>query len=219
MRIKEEGASHNNQQTAIKHSNFNSVLIRFLDIVLSLFGIIALFPIFGLIALLIKIDSRGPALFRQQRYGQRKQIFKIYKFRTMTQNASQEKFKQASMNDSRVTKLGRILRSTSIDELPQLINVLAGDMSLVGPRPHPIELDDQFEHTIQNYHYRFFVKPGITGLAQVRGHRGPTTTVEQMCLRINSDIEYVRSISIVNYAVILIKTLVLIVNGKKLRGF
>jgi putative colanic acid biosynthesis UDP-glucose lipid carrier transferase len=162
-----------------------------LDRVVALLLLLLLSPILILVALAIRLDSRGPILFRQDRYGRDGEIFAIYKFRTMTAAASREAFRQASVGDARVTRLGRVLRRTSIDELPQLLNVLRGEMSLVGPRPHPIALDDHFATLIPGYMRRYAVRPGMTGLAQVSGHRGPTPTVDAMAARVRLDRAYI----------------------------
>jgi putative colanic acid biosynthesis UDP-glucose lipid carrier transferase len=143
------------------------------------------------IALAIRLTSAGPVIFRQRRYGLNGKEFEIWKFRTMTVCEDGADFVQAQRGDSRVTPLGRFLRATSLDELPQFINVLQGRMSIVGPRPHPIALDDKHRRLIPNYVFRQKIRPGITGLAQVRGFRGETETVDKMARRIASDIEYI----------------------------
>ena len=153
-------------------------------------------PIFALIGLGIKLTSPGPVLFRQQRNGRRGEVFTIFKFRTMDCMECGASAVQCRRNDPRVTMLGAVLRRASLDELPQLINVVRGDMAMVGPRPHPIGLDPQFALRIRDFHKRYAVKPGLTGLAQIRGHRGPTETVEAMSRRIASDLEYVYSRSL-----------------------
>lgn len=148
-----------------------------------------------LITLLIKLTSKGPALFVQDRSGFGGRPFRCLKFRTMTHNP-QAKFKQASRHDSRVTRLGRILRRTNLDELPQFLNVLTGDMSIVGPRPHPLPLDSQYWYSMPGYWERYSVKPGITGLAQVRGARGETEQRHQMKQRVRYDHLYIRRQSV-----------------------
>src|SRR5262249_20377285 len=151
----------------------------------------ALLPVMGLIAIAIKLDSPGPALFRQERFGFSKKPFTLYKFRSMRWDAAKERSApQARRNDPRVTRVGRILRRTSCDELPQFINVLMGDMSLVGPRPHPTPLDERFGALIKGYIARHRVKPGITGWAQVNGFRGETDTLEKMTRRLEYDLYY-----------------------------
>ena len=146
------------------------------------------------IALLI--TAPGPILFRQMRYGYGKQRFEIFKLRTMTVDENGDAFRQVVEGDTRITKVGAILRRTSLDELPQLLNVIRGDMSLVGPRPHPTKLDDVYAPQIAQYEDRFLVRPGVTGLAQVRGHRGPTPSTEVMAARIDSDLEYAATASL-----------------------
>lgn len=167
------------------------------DYVSAFCALIVLSPLFLLLAILIKLDSRGPVFFRQSRHGLNNEVFMMYKFRTMTAQACrQKKFKQATYNDNRVTRLGRFLRKTSLDELPQILNILQGDMSVIGPRPHPIALNNAFAKKIRYYNYRHFVKPGITGWAQVRGHRGPTPTTKSMKLRVDHDLEYIQNWSL-----------------------
>ena len=138
----------------------------------------------------IKFESHGPA-FRQHRKGFNGRPFAIYKFRTMTVCENGASIRQAQANDKRITPLGALLRSTSIDELPQLINVVRGEMSLVGPRPHAIAHDDEYSKLIANYAYRHHVKPGITGLAQVKGFRGETAELELMERRVDHDLWYI----------------------------
>lgn len=145
-------------------------------------------PIFVLIIAAIKLDSPGPILFRQKRYGFNRQPITVYKFRTMYDSNRSKRFVQTTREDSRITRVGSILRSTSLDELPQLFNVLQGDMSLVGPRPHPIALDEQFSGMLPRYNARFRVKPGITGWAQINGWRGETETKEKMRARLDHDL-------------------------------
>lgn len=165
---------------------------RVADIVLSAAALFAVAPIMIAAALAIRIETPGAALFTQQRYGYNREPFRIFKFRTMRVQED-DAFKQASRNDDRITRVGRFLRRTNIDELPQLINVLVGDMSLVGPRPHPIELDRQFTPLINRYTERHRVRPGITGWAQVNGFRGETDTTDKMQGRIAHDLFYLNN--------------------------
>lgn len=144
-----------------------------------------------ILALLIRLSSKGPALFVQVRSGRNGKQFPCLKFRTMTYSPGAE-FKQAQQGDSRVTPIGKILRKTNLDEMPQFLNVLAGHMSVVGPRPHPLPLDAKFWHAMPGYKDRYRVKPGITGLAQSRGARGETRQDYQMQLRIRYDRMYIR---------------------------
>ena len=147
-------------------------------------------PLFLVVAAAIKLESRGPVFFKQQRNGFNHRVFWMWKFRSMVPDAGP--YRQATKNDPRITRVGAILRKTSIDELPQLINVLRGEMSLVGPRPHPIALDDQYMSLIDQYASRHAVLPGITGWAQVNGYRGETDTDEKMAGRIAHDLNYIR---------------------------
>ena len=135
-------------------------------------GFLVLLPILSLIALAILLESRGPILFRQRRSGRDGKVFVIYKFRTMHVLEDGTDIVQATRNDGRTTAVGRFLRRSSIDELPQLLNVLKGEMSLVGPRPHAVAHDQYYLQTVPNYKLRFYSKPGITGLAQIKGFRG-----------------------------------------------
>jgi putative colanic acid biosynthesis UDP-glucose lipid carrier transferase len=164
-----------------------------LDKTLSLLAIVFLSPFLLLIAILIKIDSKGPIIFRQLRYGVSGIEFPVYKFRTMSHTQENSEFSQATKNDQRITRIGRFLRRSSLDELPQLFNVLTGSMSLVGPRPHPKALNEDHRDVIALYMKRHTVKPGITGLAQIRGFRGETKSDGLMEKRIDSDLEYIRN--------------------------
>jgi len=168
-----------------------SRLKRAFDLLGAAFGLLLMTPLFLVVAILIRLDSPGPVLFPQDRHGLGGRTFRIYKFRTMTAAASRESFRQATLGDSRITRVGHILRRTSIDELPQLFNVLLGDMSLIGPRPHPIALDLQYTPLVADYMRRYSVRPGMSGLAQVSGHRGPTPTVEAMAARVEHDLRYI----------------------------
>ncbi|MBI1359283.1 MAG: exopolysaccharide biosynthesis protein [Alphaproteobacteria bacterium] len=163
---------------------------RAFDIVVSASALVALAPILGAVWMAVRLDSRGPGLFRQRRGGRCGRPFYIYKFRTMTTEENRS-VAQAREGDNRVTPLGRFLRKNSIDELPQLINVLLGDMSIVGPRPHALAHDRQFSTLDRRYRERHRARPGITGLAQVSGARGLTDTEEKIFERTNYDIDYV----------------------------
>ena len=165
----------------------NILLKRLFDIVFSALFLVTLFPVILLVVGVgIKISSPGPIFFRQRRNGQMGREFGCFKFRAM-----QSDVKQATRDDPRVTKFGRFLRKTSIDELPQFINVLIGDMSVVGPRPHMLRHTEEYSELINKYMVRHYVKPGITGWAQVTGYRGETRTVEEMAGRIRQDIWYI----------------------------
>jgi len=169
---------------------------RLLDIVIAAVALVSLAPVMLLTALLIKLDSSGPVLFRQKRNGFNGIVFTIYKFRSMHILEEGDRIKQATRNDPRVTKIGAWIRRTSIDELPQLFNVLLGNMSLVGPRPHAIAHNTEYQQIVSNYAFRHHVKPGITGWAQVNGLRGETQTIDKMERRIDHDIWYINHWSI-----------------------
>jgi putative colanic acid biosysnthesis UDP-glucose lipid carrier transferase len=179
---------------------------RFLDLAITFLILLLLAPLFALIALALACEGSGPVFFEQTRTGLNGRRFSIYKFRTMRVLEDGERAVQCLPNDYRVTPVGRILRKFSLDELPQLFNVLAGDMSLVGPRPHPPALDRTFASALPRYMNRYTVKPGMTGLAQVLGFRGPTTTLDHMESRITADIDYIRNHSIILDLLILMKT-------------
>jgi putative colanic acid biosynthesis UDP-glucose lipid carrier transferase len=171
----------------------NRSIKRLFDCIFSLFVIIFVFSwLFPILAILIKLESKGPVFFIQTRSGRGSVPFKCYKFRSMKVYNDSE-FKQAVKNDPRVTKLGKILRKTSLDELPQFFNVLIGNMSVVGPRPHPIKLDKEYMDLINVYMVRHFVKPGITGWAQVIGLRGETRDLTAMHQRVEADVWYLEN--------------------------
>jgi putative colanic acid biosynthesis UDP-glucose lipid carrier transferase len=174
------------------HQGVDGLLKRVVDIIGSLLALALLALPMLVIAACIRLDSPGPAIFRQRRYGLDGHEFEIYKFRTMTvAENSETAFVQARRNDARVTRLGAMLRRTSLDELPQFVNVLQGRMSIVGPRPHPIALDESQRRQIDGYRLRHKVRPGITGWAQVNGMRGETDTPDKMLNRIRFDLEYI----------------------------
>jgi len=167
------------------------------DRIISFLLIVLLSPLFLVIALLVRLSGPGPVLFRQSRLGIGGESIKIYKFRSMNDHEEiTGKVDQATRDDQRVTPIGRLLRRTSLDELPQLFNVVLGEMSLVGPRPHPIELNKAFKSRIPKYMLRHKVKPGITGWAQVNGFRGITDTEDKMALRIEHDLWYIQNWSL-----------------------
>ena len=168
----------------------DAVQKRVTDIVFASIALLALAPALVLISLGVKLTSAGPVLFRQRRYGLNGEEIMVYKFRSMTVCEDGAVVTQAKKNDQRVTPLGRILRATSLDELPQLLNVLEGKMSVVGPRPHAVAHNEQYRKLISGYMIRHKVRPGITGLAQVNGLRGETETVEKMRERVRFDLEY-----------------------------
>lgn len=164
---------------------------RVLDLVLATIAFLALIPLLTLVSFAIKLNSPGPVIFRQHRHGFNRRKFTIYKFRTMSVQENGNNIQQATRNDARVTSLGQFLRATSIDELPQLVNVVLGDMSLVGPRPHACAHDEKYAQLISNYSFRHRIKPGITGLAQVNGLRGGTPQLDLMKRRIDLDLWYI----------------------------
>jgi polysaccharide biosynthesis protein PslA len=182
------------------------IMKRAFDVVGASIGLLLVSPLLAVAALLIKWDSPGPVFFRQERRGFNQETFSIYKFRTMTAAPGNANFEQAKPGDARITRIGRILRRTSIDELPQLLNVLLGDMSLVGPRPHAVDHDRDFEHRIRRYPRRLNMKPGITGWAQVNGLRGLTDTDDKMKHRVEADLYYIDNWSILFDIYILVLT-------------
>ena len=186
-------------------SDSQMALKRAEDIVISSLALMVAAPIMALIALLIHLDSPGPVLFRQERWGFNARPISVLKFRTMRLHHDPAVI-QATRDDPRVTPIGRILRSTSLDELPQLINVLRGDMSLVGPRPHAVAHNERYAALIDNYLARHRVKPGITGLAQVNGCRGITDTLDKMERRVAYDLRYIEQWSLLLDMKVLVKT-------------
>jgi Undecaprenyl-phosphate glucose phosphotransferase len=186
---------------------------RIIDILASLSGLIVLLPILALTAVMIKLDSSGPIFFRQKRCGFNGKQFYIFKFRTMTVLEDGAQIQQATRSDNRVTRLGKWLRRSSIDELPQLLNVLSGSMSLVGPRPHALAHDNHFLKIVSNYAYRHHMKPGLTGWAQVNGHRGATPTVEQIRDRVECDLWYIDNWSLRLDFLIMFRTIFEIMRG------
>jgi putative colanic acid biosynthesis UDP-glucose lipid carrier transferase len=189
------------------------VVKALMDRTLAAVALLALSPLLVLIAALVRLDSPGPALFKQARHGGGGRIIRVFKFRTM-HTARNADTRQASRNDPRVTRIGRFLRRSSLDELPQLFNVLQGDMSLVGPRPHPLELNDQYRKRLDTYMQRHRVKPGITGWAQINGCRGATETLDKMQKRLEYDLYYIENWSIWLDIKILAKTALLGWSGR-----
>jgi putative colanic acid biosynthesis UDP-glucose lipid carrier transferase len=187
---------------------------RLIDIVLGVSGIVLLMPMFVIIAIAIKLESPGDALFRQTRCGFNSRRFKIFKFRTMRDLEDGPTVTQAVRGDWRVTRMGAWLRRASIDELPQLFNVVSGDMSLVGPRPHAAAHDHHYAELISCYAFRHHMKPGITGWAQVNGFRGETPTLQCMKDRVDYDIWYVNNWSLTLDLKIVMKTVFEIVRGR-----
>jgi putative colanic acid biosysnthesis UDP-glucose lipid carrier transferase len=177
-------------------TGFNSLVKRASDIALALIIQIMLLPIMLAIALAVKLSSPGPIIFRQRRYGLYGEQIYVYKFRSMTVTEDGTNVVQAKKNDQRITKVGAFLRKTSLDELPQFINVLQGRMSIVGPRPHAVAHNEQYRKLIKGYMLRHKAKPGITGWAQVNGFRGETETLDKMEARIRYDLDYLRNWSL-----------------------
>jgi len=191
VRIAKHGPMVSLQLTRAPLTWFERAQKRIFDMVAATGGLIALTPVFAVVALAILIESGQPVFFRQRRYGFNQQEFRIIKFRTMTTLEDGDVVRQATRNDRRVTRVGRVLRKWNFDELPQLINVLRGDMSLVGPRPHALSHNREYERKIALYARRHNVLPGITGWAQVNGFRGETDTDEKMRARLDHDLYYI----------------------------
>jgi Undecaprenyl-phosphate glucose phosphotransferase len=187
-------------------TSFNRAIKRAFDIAAAIAGLIVLSPLFVLVALAIKLDSRGPVLFRQTRHGYNNEPIRVLKFRSMSVMEDGANFTPVTRHDPRVTRLGRFLRSTNIDELPQLVNVLVGDMSIVGPRPHATAQNEVFAELISSFFRRHNVKPGITGWAQANGYRGNIDTFEKMQRRVEHDLYYVDNWSLILDLKILIMT-------------
>jgi putative colanic acid biosynthesis UDP-glucose lipid carrier transferase len=194
---------------------FNRGLKRGFDILFSLFVLIFLFPfVYIITALSIRLSSPGPIFFKQERTGLKGEDFDCYKFRTMHVNEDSDKL-QAVKNDPRKTKVGDFLRKTNIDEIPQFFNVLKGDMSVVGPRPHMLKHTEDYSALIDTYMIRHFVKPGLTGWAQVNGYRGETKKLEQMERRVEMDVWYIENWTPWLDFKIVVKTIVNIIVGEK----
>jgi putative colanic acid biosynthesis UDP-glucose lipid carrier transferase len=174
----------------------NAVLKRIEDVVLASLILLLIAVPMLFIAVAVKLTSRGPVLFRQTRYGMDGRPIRVWKFRSMTVMEDGAAVTQASRNDCRITPLGAFLRRTSLDELPQFFNVLLGDMSVVGPRPHAVAHNEQYRRQVSRYMLRHKVKPGITGWAQVNGWRGETDTLEKMQKRIEFDLDYIENWSV-----------------------
>ena len=186
---------------------------RAFDVMAASILLMLLSPLMLLIAVLIRHGSPGPALFRQTRWGLNNAPFTVFKFRTMWYDTAADGSLQAMRGDKRITPIGAFLRRSSLDELPQLLNVLNGSMSLVGPRPHPVELNRHYLGVIDHYAGRHRIMPGITGLAQVRGFRGETSSPSAMQRRIELDLEYIRTRSLGTDLWILIKTVISVLRG------
>ncbi len=187
-------------------TGFNSMIKRTSDIVLGVLIQTMLIPVMLMIALAVKLSSPGPVIFRQRRYGLYGEEIIVYKFRSMTVAEDGNKVVQATKNDQRVTRVGAFLRRSSLDELPQFINVIQGRMSIVGPRPHAVVHNEQYRKLIKGYMLRHKVKPGITGWAQVNGLRGETETLDKMEARIRYDLDYLRNWSLLLDLWIIVRT-------------
>jgi putative colanic acid biosynthesis UDP-glucose lipid carrier transferase len=174
----------------------NQLVKRFSDVVLATLILVLISPLLLCIALAVKLSSRGPVIFKQRRNGLAGEEIIVYKFRSMQVLDDGAVVPQATKDDPRVTRIGAFLRKTSLDELPQFINVLQGRMSIVGPRPHAVAHNEIYRQLIKAYMVRHKVKPGITGWAQINGHRGETDTVEKMQARVEYDLEYLRNWSL-----------------------
>ena len=192
----------------------NAGLKRLFDIVFSLLVILLIFPIIvPIVALAIRLDSPGPIIFKQLRQGKKNKLFECYKFRTMYVNNTSER--QATKNDPRVTRVGRFLRKSNLDEVPQFVNVLMGNMSVVGPRPHISAQQEQYAKTIEKYKVRHFVTPGITGYAQVNGYRGETKEIGLMEKRVEYDVNYMENWSLSLDIKIIFLTVWNMISGEK----
>ena len=196
-------------------ASYNRALKRCFDVLFSLCILLTVFPILSVVVgVLIKLSSPGPILFRQKRTGLYGQDFECYKFRTMRVNAEADTL-QAVKNDPRKTKIGDFLRRTNLDEFPQFVNVLKGDMSVVGPRPHMLKHTEQYSALIDKYMVRHLVKPGVTGWAQVTGYRGETKTLEQMEGRVKRDVWYIENWSFLLDLKIIVVTVINMFKGEK----
>jgi len=194
-------------------SGWDPLLKRAEDYVLGGLLLLAAAPVMALVAAAIKLDSPGPVFFRQRRRGLNQRIIEVMKFRTMSVMEDGCEVRQATRDDPRITRVGRVLRRSSLDELPQLLNVLKGEMSLVGPRPHALVHDEQWGDMLERYANRHQVKPGITGYAQVKGWRGETQTAGKMQARVEHDLDYIANWSLALDLRILAQTLGVVVRG------
>jgi putative colanic acid biosynthesis UDP-glucose lipid carrier transferase len=193
----------------------NELAKRFSDIVLASLILLLISPVLLVVALGVKLTSPGPVIFRQRRNGLNGEEITVYKFRSMTATDNGAVVPQARRNDPRITPFGAFLRRTSLDELPQFVNVLQGRMSIVGPRPHAVAHNEQYRSLIQAYMLRHKVRPGITGWAQVNGLRGETETVDKMQARVEYDLEYLRNWSLLFDLRIIARTLKLVLFDRR----
>ncbi len=196
-------------------TGFDGIVKRASDVVLSCLILLLIFPLLIGIAIAVKLSSPGPIIFKQRRYGLDGKEILVYKFRSMTCTEDSAHIEQARQNDKRITPLGAFLRKTSMDELPQFINVLQGRMSIVGPRPHAVAHNELYRKLIKGYMMRHKVRPGITGWAQINGLRGETSTLDQMQGRIDFDLDYLRNWSVRLDLYIIFKTIRLVIKDQK----
>ena len=188
----------------------NELVKRISDIVLAAIILVLITPVLLAIAAGVKLSSPGPVIFKQRRNGLDGGEIVVYKFRSMTSQDNGSVVQQATKGDARITRFGAFIRRTSLDELPQFVNVLQGRMSIVGPRPHAVAHNEQYRQLIKAYMVRHKVKPGITGWAQVNGHRGETDTIEKMQARVEYDLEYLRNWSLGLDLQIIVRTIRLV---------
>jgi lipopolysaccharide/colanic/teichoic acid biosynthesis glycosyltransferase len=201
-------------QTQVSALWVRSFFKRLLDLAIAVPALLLAAPVLAVLIVLIRLDSEGPAFFRQKRLGLDGRAFSILKLRTMTVREDGVSVVQAVRNDVRITRIGRFLRASSLDEVPQLINVIKGDMSLVGPRPHAWSHDMLYTQLIDNYTLRQDAKPGITGWAQVHGLRGGTPTLDLMRRRVDFDVWYAKNASILLDLKIILRTPVELLRGR-----
>jgi putative colanic acid biosynthesis UDP-glucose lipid carrier transferase len=194
---------------------YRGVIKRLTDVTFSLAGLLLLSPLLLAVAIAVKLSSPGPVIFKQRRYGLDGREIRVFKFRTMSVVEDGDSIRQATRDDSRITPIGRVLRRYSIDELPQLLNVVIGNMSLVGPRPHAVAHNEEYRKLIKGYMMRHKVLPGITGLAQINGCRGETAKLEEMKARIEFDLDYLRRWSPALDLKILVKTVLMLLGDRK----
>jgi putative colanic acid biosynthesis UDP-glucose lipid carrier transferase len=193
----------------------NKAIKRIFDIVFSSIFLVTLFPfIYAVLGAIIKLSSRGPVFFVQERTGKLGETFRCYKFRSMLVN-NEAHTKQATSDDIRITRIGRFMRKSNLDELPQFINVFKGEMSVVGPRPHMLLHTEEYSKLINNYMSRHLIKPGITGWAQVNGCRGELRTVEDMANRVEKDIWYSEHWNFLLDIYIILRTIVCMIRGEE----
>ncbi len=194
----------------VKHSAFAAIK-RLIDLCISALALVMLFPFMAIIAAAIKLDSPGPAIFRQSRVGQHRRRFRLYKFRTMTVGSEHQGI-YTEANDPRVTRIGKFLRASRLDELPQIFNVLKGEMSLIGPRAEWVKCVEQYEDVIPHYHFRHLVRPGITGWAQVNHPYG--ANIEDTLEKLMYDLYYIRNFSLQLDAAVILKTIHVMISAK-----